>query len=60
MAKIILSGKTIPQMAKDLNLAKTTIYRKVKGKTEFNRKEIENIIVYLNLTDIEAMEIFFS
>lgn len=60
LSKIVLKGVTVPELAKDLNFAKTTIYRKVRGKTEFSGSEISKIIDYLGLTPQEVVRIFFN
>lgn len=59
-AQIIMCGKKMNDVAKELGISKTAFYRKLKGETEFTRHEIEVIINYLGLTIEKAVDIFFS
>jgi DNA-binding XRE family transcriptional regulator len=57
-AQIILQGRTPAEVAEHLEISKTTLWRKITGKTEFSRSEINKLIVFLNISD--PRDIFFS
>lgn len=59
-AQITLSGKTIKETAKKLNISKSAMWRKMYGKSEFTRSEISILIDYLGIKVEEAMKIFFD
>ena len=53
-------GRNISDLEKAIGISKTALYRKMRGKTEFTREEIQKIIDYLGLSDAETIEIFFG
>ncbi|XZK30802.1 helix-turn-helix domain-containing protein [Clostridium perfringens] len=57
---IVLNGKSIPEVANMMNLSKSSLYRKIRGKSEFTRKEITELIDILHIEPYKAMEIFFD
>lgn len=57
-AALALSGKTMKELAAHLKINESTLYRKTKGKTEFTRKEIQEICDFLNIES--PTEIFFD
>ena len=57
-AEFMLRGKSIPDVAKDLNLSKKTLYRKLNGESEFTRDEMSRMINYLELDKDKAFNIF--
>ena len=57
---ITLQGKTIKDVAKELNISKSAFYRKMYSKTEFTRAEISHLIKILDISVDKAMEIFFT
>ena len=57
---ITLQGKTIKEVAKNLNISKSAFYRKMHAKTEFTRVEISKLIEILDLSKEKAIEIFFA
>lgn len=57
---IVLNGKSIPEVANMMNLSKSSLYRKIHGKSEFTRKEITELIDILHIEPYKAMEIFFN
>ncbi len=59
-SQIVLHDKKISEVAEILNISKSAFYRKLKGKTEFTRQEIEILIKCLGLSIEMAMEIFFN
>ena len=64
-SKIMLRGMTVAKLTEKLNeagldIALSTIYLKLQGKSEFDRAEIKAIKEVLQLTDAEVMDIFFD
>lgn len=59
-SQIILNNKKIPDVAKKLKISKSAFYRKLNGKSEFTRKEINEIIDFLQLDENMIIKIFFS
>lgn len=57
-AQVILSGKTMPEIASRLNINVATLYRKMSGVSDFYRAEIQVICECLGIED--PNEIFFS
>lgn len=51
---------TSEKMANFLGIDPATVYRKVNGKSEFTRTEIQQIAVLLGLTMQDLEEIFFA
>lgn len=48
-AALVLNDKTLKDVSDALNINEATLYRKCHGKSEFTRKEIQEICNYLNL-----------
>ncbi|MBE7032912.1 MAG: hypothetical protein E7406_01645 [Ruminococcaceae bacterium] len=59
-SKIVAKGMKIDQFCRETGIKKTSLYRKLSGKTQFTRGEIERIIIELELTSEEIMDIFFE
>jgi hypothetical protein len=65
-AKIILFGKTIDDIVNELEekkgvkLSRETFYRKLRGTSDFSRKEILALSELLDMSDSETMDIFFN
>lgn len=64
-SKITLYGMTVAKLTDRLNeagleIAISTMYLKLQGKSEFDRAEIKAIKEVLQLTDAEVMDIFFD
>lgn len=53
-------GKTLTDFEAALGISKAALYRKMNGKSEFTREEIQKAIFWLGLSDEETMAIFFS
>ena len=49
-----------PELAKELGLAPTTLFRKISGESDFYRNEIERICAILELSPQETLNIFFA
>ena len=52
--------KTLESVASHIGINPTTLYRKMSGISDFNRKEIQEIKEYLALDDEESNRIFLS
>ncbi len=48
-AALILSGRTMKDVSNALKINEATLYRKCHGKSEFTRREIQEICKYLDL-----------
>ena len=64
-SKITLYGYTVAELTEKLNaagleIAVSTMYLKLQGKSEFDRAEIKAIKEVLHLSDAEVMDIFFD
>jgi plasmid maintenance system antidote protein VapI len=59
-AQILLNGRKIKDIANVLNISKSSIYRKINGKSDFTRREICKLISYLEIESKRAMMIFFD
>lgn len=57
---IIAKGYTVDKFCKAAEFSKTSFYRKLEGVSEFTRKEIEKIIIILQLCADEVIKIFFA
>ena len=56
-----MKGITVAEMCNALQISRSSFYRKCNGKTEFTRREIEEIIEILGIDKVEALEgIFFD
>ena len=51
---------SVAKLAKHLDISTTSVYRKLDGKSEFNRREISIIRIVFNLTYGELVDIFFN
>lgn len=59
-AEIIANGKKMTDIADELKISKSALYRKLRGDTEFTRHEIEVIIKTLGMSVEKALKIFFN
>ena len=59
-AQIVLKDKKVTNIAIDLGISKTSLYRKLNGKSEFTRSEIVRLINILDIEKNNAIEIFFD
>lgn len=57
-AEVVLSGLTLRQVAASLGIDEATLYRKMNGKSDFYRKEIQKLCEILSIEDPTA--IFFA
>lgn len=59
-AKLKLKGMLVRDFIKQLGISKKAWYRKINGKTDFTRTEINKMICLLDISDEEVMIIFFG
>lgn len=59
-AKIVENGMTVGDFCKTAGFVRSTFDRKINGDSEFNRDELERIMVALNLSSDEMRSIFFA
>lgn len=59
-AQIVLKGKKVSDVSKNLKISKSALYRKLSGKSDFTRGEICGMIDFLEIETDKAMEIFFN
>lgn len=57
-ALVVLSGLSLQQVAAELGINEATLYRKMKGKSDFYRKEIQQLCELLNIENPAA--VFFA
>ena len=57
-SRLVLSGKSVADVAKTLNISESTLYRKINGDSDFFRHEINMLCDELGIADPKA--IFFA
>lgn len=57
---IARAKQTKASVAAHLGIDVATLYRKSNGASDFTRDEIQKLKEFLNLTDSEAMQVFFA
>lgn len=55
---IAKNGDTVEALAAFLGLHITTLYKKIRGETDFSRKQVARIAERYNLSDALVIEIF--
>jgi predicted transcriptional regulator len=58
--KLIYEGYSIPKLAKEMEMPKCTMYRKINGDSKFDSDEIGKAIKILHIADNEIVPIFFA
>ena len=58
--KLIDSDLTLKEIAQAVGISETTLYRKIRGITDFSRNEMSIIKSKLNLDTEEFEQIFFA
>lgn len=53
-------GLTMEQVAENLNMNATTLYRKMSGTSDFSRAEVQELKTLLGLSVDESEEVFFA
>lgn len=51
MAQLALKGVTLKELAKNLEIDESTLYRKINDDGRFTRKEMNNMIDFLEIED---------
>ncbi|NJJ36509.1 hypothetical protein GSQ51_18190 [Clostridioides difficile] len=59
-SEIILKEKNVSDLASDIGISKSAMYKKICGKTEFTYYEISQITKCLQLNKKKAIDIFFN
>lgn len=59
-AKMVEIGINVEWLAKEINLDRTTLYRRLNNPEEFTIREVTKIALVLNLTKDEVNDIFFA
>ena len=59
-SQIILKGHTLAQVARYLDVSKSSLYRKMYGENEFTRREMLKLKHLLDLSNDIVLEIFFN
>lgn len=59
-AQMLLRNKKISDVAQELNISKSALYRKLNGKSDFTRREIYALMNFLQIEPTDAMSIFFN
>ena len=59
-AAIVANSKTTKEVAEAIGVNEVTLYRKISGKSDFTRNEIQLIRQFLNLNANEIESIFFA
>lgn len=57
-AQVILKGKTMREVSRELGIDEATLYRKMNGKSDFFRSEIQILCQFLAIES--PTEIFFT
>lgn len=60
MSELAYKNCSVSELAERLGLSKTSVYRKLSGKNDFTRTEIEKIKSLLELSDEALVKIFFA
>ncbi len=60
MSELAYKNCNVAELAKMLGLSKTSIYRKLSGKTDFTCTEIGRLKTRLEMSDETLVKIFFS
>ena len=58
--KVVSEGFTLAEVAEKIGINPATLDRKMSGKSDFTRAELQKLKRLLNLTDAELNEIFFA
>lgn len=59
-AEMILKNKRVPEIIKNLQISRSSFYRKLNGESDFNRDEIVRISKALDFDNEKLIKIFFS
>lgn len=59
-AECVRRGVTLEELASRIGISNATLYRKMTGKSEFSRNELQAIRDVLYLNDEQFLHIFFE
>ncbi len=59
-AELVRRELSVEDVAKQMGIDKTSLYRKLKGDSEFLRIEIEKLVNILQLNGEDVLRIFFT
>lgn len=59
-SKMVLHGRTQRDLAKYLGMSEVAVNKKFQGVLRFNVNDIRRLKEYLNLSNDEVVEIFFT
>ncbi|MBR1694289.1 MAG: hypothetical protein IJ709_02660 [Selenomonas sp.] len=59
-AELVRRELSVEDVAKQMGIDKTSLYRKLKGDSEFLRIEIEKLVNILQLSGEDVLRIFFT
>ena len=59
-SELVLKDKSLKDLARDIGISATALYRKIKGVSEFSASEIKKISQILNLSNDKIIDIFFT
>lgn len=59
-AKVVGAGMTLSGLASEIGISDASLNRKMSGKSDFTRLEIQHIRMVLRMTPDEADAIFFA
>lgn len=59
-AELVRKGISQKDLAVKLGIDVATLYRKMKGKSDFSRSELQIIRSILRLSDVQFEQIFFA
>lgn len=58
--KLMRLNMSVEDLANRMSINKVTLYRKIKGDTQFDLKEVKEVVQILNLSESEMLSIFFN
>lgn len=58
--QLIKKNKSVKDVAKILNISDGSLYKRIRGENDFKCHEAKLIKDYLNLSEKELIEIFFT
>lgn len=59
-AKMVLRGMSVYGLAERIGIDSTTLYKKLRGATEFTQSEISKIANVLGMSREEILAVFFA
>lgn len=59
-AELVRNGETVKSISRKMGVASSTFHKKMNGVSDFTRSDMEKIVGILNLSNADAMRIFFA